>query len=110
MYLKKLQFVQRPINIKIAKAYKTISFEASCVIAGVPPIGLVMDGKIQFYKKKHGLEHSDIICDMTLLVHKWPHLARHVTVMETNKSSTYPIEIYTDGSKAAGTVGAGVAI
>jgi len=29
--------------------------------------------------------------------------------METNEASTYPIEIYTEGSKAAGTVGAGVA-
>jgi len=80
------------------------------VIAGVPPIGLVMDGKVQFYKRKHGLEHSDIICDMPLPVHKWPQPARQVTIMETNEASTYRIEIYTDGSKAVGTVGAGVAI
>ena len=110
-YLQKLQSAQRLINIKIAKAYRTtISFEASCVIAGVPPIGLVIDGKVQFYKREHGLENSDIICDMPLPVHKWPHPARQVTIMETNEVSTYPIEIYTDGSKAAGTVGAGVAI
>jgi len=37
--LQKLQSAQKLINIKIAKAYTTISFEASCVIAGVPPIG-----------------------------------------------------------------------
>jgi len=80
------------------------------VIAGVPPIGLGMDGKVQYYKRKHGLENSDIICDMPLPVHKWPHPARHVTIMETNEASTYPIEIYSDGSKAAGRVGAGVAI
>jgi len=69
-YLQKLQSAQRLINIKIAKAYRTISFEASCVIAGVPPIGLVIDGNVQFYKRKHGLENSDIICDMQLPVHK----------------------------------------
>jgi len=80
------------------------------VIAGVPPIGLVIEGKVQFYKRKHGLENSDIICDMPLPVHKWPHPAQQVTTMETNEGSTYPTEIYTDGSKAAGTVGAGVAI
>jgi len=45
-YLQKLQSAQRLINIKIAKAYRTVSFEASCVIAGVPPIGLVIDGKV----------------------------------------------------------------
>jgi len=75
------------------------------VIAGVTPIGFVMDGKVQFYKRKHGLENSDIICDMTLPVHKWPHPARQITIMETNEASTYRIEIYMDGSKAAGTVG-----
>jgi len=36
-----LQRVQRLINIKIAKTYRTISFEDSCVMAGVPHIGLV---------------------------------------------------------------------
>jgi hypothetical protein len=36
-----LHRVQRIMNIKIVKAYKTISFEASCVIAGVAPIRLV---------------------------------------------------------------------
>ena len=87
-----------------------MSFEASCVIAGVPPIGLVIDGKVQFYKKKHGLENSDIICNMLLPVYKWPHPAWQVTIMETNEASTYPIEINTDGSKASGTVGVGVAI
>ena len=55
-YLHKLQIAQRIINIKIAKAYRTISFEASCVMAGVPPIGIVIDGKVQLYKRKHGLE------------------------------------------------------
>jgi hypothetical protein len=44
-HLQKLDSGQRLINIKLAKAYMTISFEASCVIAGVLPIGLVIDGK-----------------------------------------------------------------
>jgi hypothetical protein len=38
--LVKLQRVQRLINIKMAKAYRTVSFEASCVLAEVPPIGM----------------------------------------------------------------------
>jgi hypothetical protein len=41
--LVKLQRVQRLINIKIAKVYRTVSFEASCVLAGVPPIGIVIE-------------------------------------------------------------------
>jgi len=66
-HLHKLQSAQRLINIKIVQAYRTISFEASCVMAGVPPIGLVIDGKLQLYKRKHGLEKSDIACDNTPL-------------------------------------------
>ena len=104
-YLNKLQSAQRLINIKIAKAYTTISFEASCVMSGVPPIGLVIDGKVQVYKRKHGLENSDIVCDLPLQVHEWPHPARQVTITETNETKTCPIEIYTDGSKDASKVG-----
>jgi hypothetical protein len=103
-YLQKLQSAQRLINIKIAKACRTISFEASCVIAGVPRIGLVIDGKVQVYKRKYGLENSDIVCDTPLPLHEWPHPARQVTITETNEATTYPIEIYTDGSKDASTV------
>ena len=40
------------INIKIAKAYRTISFEASCMMAGVPLIGLVTEEKASRYKIK----------------------------------------------------------
>jgi hypothetical protein len=109
-YLQKLHSAQRLINIKIAKAYRTISFEASCVIAGVPPIGLVIDGNVQVYKRKYGLGSSNIVCDMPLPVHEWPHPALQATITETNEATTYPIEICTDGSKDASTVGAGVVI
>jgi len=34
----KMQSAQRLVNIKIAKVYRTISYEASCVMARVPPI------------------------------------------------------------------------
>jgi len=36
--LTKYKRIQRLINIKVAKAYRTISYDASCVIAGVRPI------------------------------------------------------------------------
>jgi ribonuclease HI len=80
------------------------------VTARVLPIGLVIDRKVQFYKRKHGLDNSNIVCDTPLPVHEWPHPARQVTITETNEVTTNPIEIYTDGSKDARTVGAGAAI
>jgi hypothetical protein len=51
-----LKKVQRMINIKMAKAYRTISFEASCMMAGVPPIGIVIEEKARLYKIKHNIE------------------------------------------------------
>ena len=47
--------VQRMINTKSAKVYRTISFEASCIMPGVPPIGIVTD-KARLYKIKHNAE------------------------------------------------------
>jgi len=105
-----MQSVQMPISIKIAKAYRTISFEAPCLMAGVPPIGIVIAGKVQLYKRKRGIESSEFEGDMPLPVMEWPHPARRVTTMETSAQTTYPTEIYTDGNKVGGKVGAGVAI
>ena len=85
-YLQKLHSSQRLINIKIAKAYRTISFEASCVIAGVPPIGLVTDGKVQVYKRKHGLEYSDTVCDTPLSVQR--HSMRHAVAITATHYAT----------------------
>jgi len=109
-YLHKLQSAQKLINIKIAKAHRTISFEASCVMAGVPPIGLVIDGKVKLYKQKHGLENNATVCDMPLPINEWTHPAQQITITETSEITTYPIEIYTDGSKDGSMVGAGAAI
>jgi hypothetical protein len=40
------------INMKSPKAYKTISFEASCIMTGVPPIRIVIEEKARLYKIK----------------------------------------------------------
>jgi hypothetical protein len=86
--LRKLQSTQRLINIKIAKSYKTISYEASCVMAGAPPIGIVIAGKAQLYKIKQGLENYEQPCDKPLPPSGWPHPAQRVTITETDEQST----------------------
>jgi len=43
----KYKRIQRLTNIKIAKAYRTISYDASCVIAGVRPIQITIEQKVQ---------------------------------------------------------------
>jgi hypothetical protein len=63
-----LQRVERLINIKIAKAYRTISFEATCVLDGVPPIGIVIEEKRRLYKIKHNAERHEHECDIPMPV------------------------------------------
>ena len=105
----KLQRVQRLMNIKIAKAYRTISHYASRFMAGVPPIAIVIAEKAQLYKTKLQKGAASEY-DMPVPVTDWPHPARRASIIETNDSISYATEIYTDGSKIGGKVGAGVAI
>jgi ribonuclease HI len=124
-----LQRVQRLINIKITKAYRTISFEASCVIAGVPPIGLVIEEKVNRSIIKYN-PNSDLPRPVT----EWPHPTQRrngrVTLSEdrgaerqnwtnpadevkTTEDKGYEqrtIQIYTNGSKNDYGVGSGVEI
>jgi hypothetical protein len=79
-------------------------------MAGVPPIGIVIAGKVQMYKRMHGVESGEQAYDIPLPVNKWPHPARRLTITETSELITCPIEIYTDGSKDEGKVGAGAVI
>jgi hypothetical protein len=76
----KLQRVQRLINIKIAKAYRTISYDASCLMAGVPPIAVVIAEKAQLYKSKHYMEGAAYEYDMRVPVTDWPHPARRANI------------------------------
>ena len=41
--------IQRLINIKIGKAYRTVSYNASCVVVGVRPTQITIEQKIQTY-------------------------------------------------------------
>jgi hypothetical protein len=124
-----LQRVQRLINIKMAKAYRTISFEASCVMAGVPPTGLVIDEKASRYMIKHNPEY-DLPLPVTEWLHptqrrngrvtmsddrevelqKWPNPADEIKTTEDRGYEQRTILIYTDGSKNEHGVGSGVAI
>ena len=64
-----LQRVQRLINIKIAKAYRTIYFEASCMMARIPHIGIVIEEKARLYKIKHNSEQGEYECKIPLILH-----------------------------------------
>jgi hypothetical protein len=79
----------RLINIKIAKAYRTVSFEASCVLAGVPPIGIVIEEWARLYKIRHNFELGEHECEEPQPVKVWPHPALRPDYMEPRESTQY---------------------
>jgi hypothetical protein len=98
------------INIKIAKAYTTIYFEASCMMAGFPPMGIVIEKNARLHNITHNVERRGYERDIPQPVKEWPHPARRLNVTEIRDSKPYPIEVYTEGSKIGGKVGAGAAV
>jgi hypothetical protein len=48
-YKPKLIRVQRLINIRIAKSYRTVSKEALCILTGLTPITIKIEETLQFY-------------------------------------------------------------
>jgi hypothetical protein len=46
--------VQRLIKIKIAKAYRTVSHEALCILTGMTPIDIKMEEAAEIYYATRG--------------------------------------------------------
>ena len=94
------------MNIKIAKAFRTMSYEASCVMAGVRPIRLAVEEKVQTYKATH----NNIGYDAPLEVRYWTHPAEIPLIRAPTEMPHNVINIFTDGNKIGGKVGAAAGI
>jgi ribonuclease HI len=101
--LTKYKRIQRLMNIKIARAYRTISYDASCMIAGVRPIQITIEQTVQTHM---ALKINNLEYDTPLEVRHWRHPAELATIQEVENGSTYTTEVYTDGSKIGDNVGA----
>jgi len=106
-YKAKLIRIQRLINIRIIKAYRTVSNEALCVISGIKPIHIKTEEAGRYYKitKGKGIQYG-----RKMEVINWIHLAKHVKLIEGHENSPHYIHAYTDGSKNDSGVGYGIAI
>ena len=69
-YKAKLIRIQRLINIRIAKAYRTVSNEALCVIVGIKPIHIKIEGAGRYCEITKG---KGIQCDREMEVKNWIH-------------------------------------
>ena len=94
------------MNIKITKACRTLSYEASCVLAGNRPIWLAVEGKACNYRATHNNNEFDA----PLEVNQWPHPAEIPSLKPHIEIPPIAINIFTDGSKIGGKVGAAAVI
>ena len=106
-YKAKLNRIQKLINLRIAKAYRTVSNEALCVINGITPIHIKIEAIGRLYEITQGIGTQ---YDEDMEPEIWTHPATHIKITEGDEASLYPIQAYTDGSKCDLGVGAGVVI
>jgi hypothetical protein len=100
--LRKYQRLERMMNIKIAKAFRTLSYEASCVLALVRPIQLAIEEKVQTYKATRN--HIEYVAHLE--VRDWPHPAETPLIRAPTDIPHNVVNIFMDGSRIGGKVGA----
>ena len=76
--------VQRLINIKISKAFRTTSSEALCILAVTTPIILRTDEAVRQYYISKGLGDSIPPVDLEVEPKNWPHPVDIPSVIEVN--------------------------
>jgi hypothetical protein len=90
--------VQRLINIKIAKAFRTTSSEALCILAGTTPVIIRTEKAAEQYFLRKGKGALTQSIDLEVELKNWPHpadVAAFIEVKEYDKT----IQIYTNRNK-----------
>ena len=71
-YKAKLVRIQRVINIRIAKAYRTVSNDALCIITGLMSINIKIEEATKYYEITKG---EGSLYDKEMEVKNWIHAA-----------------------------------
>jgi hypothetical protein len=87
-YKAKLIRVQRIINIKIAKAYRTLSNEALCVLTGLTPITIKIKEASQYYNIIRGCKRENIKVVTRMGPQTWQHPAETIILLSEKKTRT----------------------
>ena len=80
----KLKRVQRLINIKIAKAFRTTSYEALGVLTGITPILIELENRAKFYHITRENEQEGSY-DAPKDYRKWTHPAKAIEIKKSAK-------------------------
>lgn len=111
--IRRLTRIQRLINIKITKAFRTTSNEALCLLSGNTPIHIELTAMANYYNIIKGRPQPGDVAEDTDTAKSykiWPHPATDIPIREMNNEGNYAIKVYTDGSKSEEGVGAGIAV
>ena len=78
-YKAKIIRAQRLINIKIAKAYRTVSNEALCILTGRTPIAIQIEEAAQICQLTRGnTKGEEALVDSHMEVKHWQHPAETI--------------------------------
>ena len=102
--------VQRLMNIRMAKSFRTASSEALCNVTVMTLIIIKTEEAVKQYniRKRNGSQLQ--LIDQEVELKNLPHPADVVKIMEDNGYKEQTIQVYRDGSKNKQGVGSGVAI
>ena len=103
-------YIHKLMNIRIAKAFRTTSSEALCILTGTTPIIIKTEEVVKKYNIRKGKGSQTQLIDRELELKNWPHPADAVKIIEDKGYQDQTIQVYTDGSKNEHGVGSAVAI
>jgi hypothetical protein len=83
----------------MAKAYRTTSNEAVCLLTGTIPIIIKLEDVVKRYKTKEKSGNRKIELDYDVEFKYWPHPADAMTIEEVAGYDEATVHAYTDGSK-----------
>jgi len=98
------------MNIKIAKAFRTTSSEAVCILAGTTPIIIRMEEAVKQYFLRKGKGTLTQSVDLEVEPKNWSHPAEVAEFTVGKEYGNETIQINTDGSRNEQGVGAVVAM
>jgi len=94
----------------MAKAYRTTSSEALCILTGMTPINIKLEEVVKRYNINKKTGSHTFVLDSAVELKHWLHPADTVTIKEVAGNEEASVQAYTDGSKHGQGVGSGVAI
>ena len=109
-YKNKVTRIQRLINIRMVKAYCTVSSEDLCVVTGMTPIHIKIEEAADLYLQTKSYTKNTEQFDNNKEARYWQHPAETVIRTSEGNEEDSSLQIYTDGSKTEKGVGYGIAI